>query len=113
MNAKGKYSVLFAVACVLCLSTILGKSSLVETKEETKTVLFGYPIEFVSQDFSREYAKNFIPVYIDFSASNEKLSTTRVYWGRLTVSVFIWFLALSCVIWLLESLKSLLFRSRE
>lgn len=113
MNVKGKYSVLFVVACVLCLSTILGKSSLVETKEKTKTVLFGYPIEFVSQDFSREYAKNFVPVYIDFSASSEKLSTTRVHWSKLTISVFAWFLALSCVIWLLESLKSFLFRSHE
>jgi hypothetical protein len=103
MSTKLKHSILVAVSFFLLLSSLF-ISSKVSKIEEEKSVKFGFPLAFISQDFIKNNNDfQFFPRYqkFEFKKISEINNFSIVNFSLSLVSIF---LTLETLIWLLETI---------
>jgi hypothetical protein len=76
-------------------------------------VWYGFPFEFIAQDFSDIAERSFYPRYMNFFENWKNISIADYAIGKFIISVTLFFALFEVVILLLEWLKYLVKRRTE
>ena len=99
MNLKIKHAILAVCSLALTSATVL-IPGLAADAAQMKTVKFGYPLAFVTQDLSRFNSFAFFPRYLKIDWH----SGLNFSFGRFILSLVLIFLAVEIIIYVLEFL---------
>ncbi|MBP9751234.1 MAG: hypothetical protein KBD19_00040 [Candidatus Moranbacteria bacterium] len=105
MNLFLKHGILLFSAVLLAVSTVLVPIVLVHDKESARVVWYGFPFQFIAQDFSGIAEKSFFPRYIDFFENWENIRIADYSVWNFIFSLFIFAVLLESTILFLEWLK--------
>lgn len=103
MKNKTKHSLLAFFSLVLLLASLLLMMP-VQNKKQAQDVRFGYPIAFVSQDFTHCEVLYFFPWYLNFKPYG-KCKIKKIYPVRFLVSWLLIFSGMELLIYILEIFK--------
>lgn len=103
MSLKLKHGIVAVFSFVLLISSIFIPSK-VNSLEEEKSVKFGFPFAFVTQDFSKNETTLFFVYYQKFDPFYEKSSINSFSIINFISSFFVVFATIEILIWFLEIL---------
>lgn len=107
MKKKVKHLILAVFSIILVLSSLF-LSMPANNASQMKSIKFGYPLHFVSQDFSSYNAFSFFPRYQKFEFNNlSKIVEFSI--SSFIISVILVFICIEVLIYFLEYLKYLIF----
>lgn len=108
-----KHGVIILSVAILTIATIVVPNTLVQDKDDARMVWYGFPLEFVAQDFSDIAEKSFYPRYINFFENWRSIDLVNYSISRFLTSVLAFFVLFEMVIFLLERIKTLILYIRE
>ena len=111
MNIFLKHGIIFLSSVILTTATIVVPNNLVQNKENARTVWYGFPFEFIAQDFSDIAEHSFYPRYMNFFENWKNISIVDFAIGKYIFSVVLFFMLFEIIIFLLEWLKHLIKRA--
>lgn len=99
MNLKIKHLILAVVSLILLVVTLC-VSVPVRDSEQMKEIRFGYPLAFISQNFTDYDTFSFFPRYLKFEPLSRSIE--KVYWLNLLVSFLSIFAVIELIVFILE-----------
>jgi hypothetical protein len=112
-----KHFILFFCSFLILISSLYLPYP-AENANELKDVKMGYPLSFVSQNFTEKYQKqiSFFPRWQKFDLDTQKVPF-EFYFGKFAVSLSIVFLAVEFLIYVLEiidfKIRKIIFRKKQ